>query len=154
MATNWIVLVVDDLNDYLVAAQASALRTAALAGGQADPFTKIMPDIATRIRAKIQSCPRNAISVTANAIPPELKWAACYLIIEAMQVRLAGLKLTEDQKAQVNEARHALDRVAECKDTVTTPTDPLKPDSAQRSGGVSVVSTGTRTATRETMDGL
>lgn len=153
MGVAWIVIVVADLNDYLVGAQVEALRTAALAAGQADPFTKVMPDIAARMRLKIESCARNRLSATANAIPPETKWIAAYLILEAMQVRLPGLRLTEDQRNQIAEAKKQLDRIADCKDVVSEPLDPEE-SGAQQAGGITVVSSTTRTATREKMDGL
>jgi hypothetical protein len=142
------------LNDYLVGAQVEALRTAALADGQDDPFLKIMPDVAARIRLKIESCQRNSISATANAIPPELKWLACYLILEAMQLRLPSLRLTDDQRTQISEAKKQLDRIADCKDVVSVPDDPLEPSDAQQAGGITLVSNTTRRATREKMDGL
>lgn len=120
----WITITAADLNDYMVAAQVSALRTAALGSGQTDPFGRVMPDIVERIRLKIQSCPSNRLSATAQTIPPELKWAACYLILEALQVRIPSLKLTEDQKNQVDRAVTQLDRIADCKDRVSEPDDP------------------------------
>lgn len=121
----WITIAVSDLNDYMVAAQVSALRTAALGSGQTDPFSRVMADIVERIRFKIQSCGANQLSATPQTIPPELKWAACYLILEAMQTRIPALKLTEDQKTQVDRAVTQLDRIADCKDKVTQPDDPV-----------------------------
>lgn len=151
--TEWITVSEEDLNDYLVAAQMNALRTAALAVGQSDPFENIMPAIAQRMRLKIASCARNRLSATANSIPPELKWIAAYLIIEAMQGRIPSLRLSDDQKTQISEAKKQLDRIADCKDVVSEPTDPEE-SVAQQSGGISLVSSTTRAATREKMNGL
>ena len=81
----WITISLTDLNDYLVGAQVNALNSSALASGQSDRFTRVMTDMVNRIRTKIEGCPRNFISATALTVPPELKWVACYLIIEAMQ---------------------------------------------------------------------
>lgn len=150
----WVTITTSDLNDYLVAAQASALRTAALAAGQTDPFGRVMPDIIQRIRLKIQSCPGNQVSATANTIPPELKWAACYLIIEALQARMPTLKLTEEQRTQVERAVSQLDRIADCKDTVTIPDDPLGTPTTQLGGNVEIVKKTDRRATRDSMAGL
>lgn len=153
MTTDWITLSEEDLNDYLVGAKMNALRTAALATGQSDPFEAIMPDIAQRIRLKIASCARNRLSATQHSIPPELKWVAAYLIIEAMQGRIPSLRLSDDQKAQIAEARKQLDRIADCKDVVSDPSDP-ESSVAQQSGGIALVSSTTRTSTRESMNGL
>lgn len=152
--TVWITIVLTDLDDYLVAAQRSALSTAALRTGQADPFLEIMPDIILRIRAKIKSCPTNQVSSTVTTIPPELKWVACYLILEAMQVRLPSLALSEGQRAQIDRAVTLLDRIADCKDLVTAPGEALDPSDVQGPGAISVVTYRERKVTRETMEGL
>ena len=197
----WIVITAADLNDYLVAAQANAIRnaalgTATLAGNlvsgspivtalastaaliagmtvthasvpvgaviltidsltqvtldknatgnatagslviaQADRFTRVMPDVAARIRNEVQACPRNQISETANAIPPELKTIACCLIIEAMQSAIPGLDLSEDQRNLIRDGRDYLKRIAECKAVISQPDDPLVPADVQSNVG-------------------
>ena len=130
----WISLSLSDLNSYLVGAQVNALNTAALAAGQSDRFTGIMTDMVNRIRVKIEGCPRNHISATPLTIPPELKWVACYLIIEAMQTAVPGLKLTDDQRNQIAKADDQLTRIADCKEVVSIPNDPLTPADVQRGG--------------------
>lgn len=149
----WIVITEANLNDYLVGAQMDALKTAALAAGQADPFTAIMPDIIARIRLKIQSCARNRLSLTANSVPPECKWIACYLIIEAMQVRLP-IKVRPDFATQLQEAKKQLDRMADCKDVVSLPNDPEGTPEAQTSAGITLVNSTCREASREKLDGI
>ena len=150
----WIIIAVADLDDYLVAAQMAALRNAALGGAQTDPFSRVMPDIIGRMRMKIASCEHNQLSATPNSIPPELKWAACYLIIEAMQTRLPGLKITEEQRTQIEDAKRQLDRIADCKDEVTAPNDPLDPSGIQRGGNIELVTKTPRTATNDSLNGL
>lgn len=130
----WITLSLTDLNDYLVGAQVAALNSSALASGQSARFTNIMTDMVNRIRVKIESCPRNYVSATPLTIPPEVKWIACYLIIEALQSAIPGLQLTEDQRNQIAKANAQLDRIAECKDAVSIPDDPLVPADVQRGG--------------------
>lgn len=153
MAT-WIVITVEDLNAYLVAAQVAALRTAALGAGQADPFSVVLPDVAARIRAEIQGCRTNEVSATPNSIPPELKSYACHLILEAMQTRIPGLHLTVEQKTQANEARKYLARIARCEVPVAQPADPLEPGGVQRGGIIQVATKTTRRATRSSLSGL
>lgn len=150
--STWIAIAADDLNDYLVAAQVNALRTAALGVGQTDPFSRVMTDIIERIRFKIQSCSANQLSAAVNTIPPELKWVACYLIIEALQVRIPALRLSEDQKTQVERAVAQLDRIAGCKDKVSQPDDAVQPDVT--SSPIEIVNKPTRSTTRETLDGI
>lgn len=132
--SNWVTIAVSDLNDYLVAAQVTALRSAALASGQADPFANVMRDVVNEIRFKVQSCAANKLSATPLTIPPELKKFACYLILESMQGRIPALKLTEDQKTQAERAVTQVNRVADCRDKVTQPDDPiLEPTTAANS---------------------
>ncbi len=144
----WITISLTDLNNYLVGAQVTALNSTALASGQSDRFTSIMTDMVNRIRVKIEGCPRNHISATPLTLPPELKWAACYLIIEAMQAAVPGLKLTEDQRNQINKANDQLTRIADCKEVVSTPDDPLVPADVQRGGQTQLLTRSRRIASR------
>jgi hypothetical protein len=149
----WITIQLADLNDYLVGAQVAALNSTALASGQSDRFTKTMTDMVNRIRTKIEGCPRNHISATPLTVPPELKWVACYLIIEAMQAGVPGLKLTEDQRNQIRKANEQLTRIADCKEVVSVPNDPLTPADVQRGGATQLISRTRRVASRrETRD--
>jgi hypothetical protein len=151
MSVAWNVMASSDLNDYQVAAMMTALRESALADGQADPFTAIMHDRANYIRNRISK--KIQISATAYAIPPELKTCACWLIIEAMQTRLPGLSLSEDQKSQISRAYKDLDIAATVDLPISDPTDPVTP--AVSSGqGFEQVSTPTRKTSRTKLDGL
>ena len=145
----WVVIAVTDLNDYLVGAQVTALRSAALASGQADPFTAVMRDRASYVRNRISK--RINISATNYAVPPELKTATAWLILEAMQNRLP-LMLSED-KRMIERAYKDLDIAGTDDLPISTPADPMTP-SVQASGGVRVVSKRTREATGSSMKGL
>src|SRR5437762_12285350 len=108
----WIVISVTDLYPFLVAPQLNALRTAALATGQSDPFTDLLPICAGRVRDYIVSNPRNELSETPNSVPPgTCVWCLCWLMIEALQVRIAALKLTEEQKKEIQNAQHELEEI-------------------------------------------
>jgi hypothetical protein len=148
----WINITADDLNDYLVAGQMDALRSAALGDGQTDPFERIMQDRCNYVRNRISR--RISISATPYAIPPELKTCASILIIEAMSGRLAiAIELTEDQRTMIRRAYSDLEIAATADFPVTLPDDAIAP-TVQSGGGVSVVSKSTRQATGATMRGL
>lgn len=123
MAAAWTTIELTDLPNYLVGAQVSAINTAALAQGQTDRFTEIAGNVVTRIRNAI-STSNQVLSATAGTIPPEMKGAACYIIIGQLQTSLPGLKLTEDQKKQLDLAEQYVRDVAAGKMKVTMPTDP------------------------------
>ncbi|MDB6022613.1 MAG: hypothetical protein JWQ04_2470 [Pedosphaera sp.] len=146
---NWITISLTDLNDYLVGAQVNALNSTALASGQAARFTKVMTDMVNRIRTKIEGCPRNHISATPLTVPPELKWVACYLIIETLQAGIPGLLLTADQRNQIAKANEQLTRIADGKEVVSRPGDPLMPVDVQRGGQAQLLSSSRRIASRE-----
>jgi hypothetical protein len=148
----WVVITVDDLADYLVGAQLAALRQAALAQGQTDPFTRIMQDRCNYIRNRISK--RISISATPHAVPPELKTCACLLIIEAMSVRLSiAINLDEDQARMVRQAYRDLDIAATDEFPVSLPDDPIDPPVQQGGHGV-IVKKPKRLASREQTKGL
>ena len=147
----WVVITADHLNDYLVAAQMNALRTSALASGQADPFASVMQDRCNYIRNRISR--RIQISATAYAVPPELKTQACLLIIESMQARLPVLKLSDDQKNLIKQAYSDLDMAATDDFPISVPDDPINPV-VQSGNAVEIVVKPTRRMTRAKMEGL
>lgn len=148
---NWKIIAATDLNDYQVGAMMDALRTAALAEGQADPFDAIMHARCNYIRNRISK--RIQISITPYAVPPELVTCACWLIIESMQTRVPGLSLSEDQKTQITRAYKDLDIAATDDLPVTTPDDPTTP-AVQSGNAGKVVQKPSSTLTRDSMRGL
>lgn len=150
----WITLQPTDLNDYLVAAQATAVSTAALAPGQADTWTNVMTDVVNRVRSEMRSSSRNVVSETPLTIPPDLKSTAMALIVEAMQRRIPQLKLSEDQKDAADQARDYLKRIARGEVVITAPPDPLIPDDQERGAPVTVVSRRRRPFSSERLRGL
>lgn len=148
---NWIVIAVTDLERYLVAPQLDAIRTAALATGQADPFTETMHDRANYVRNRIAG--RVQISATAYAVPPELVHQTALLIIEAMQGRIPMLELSEDQKRMISRAYDDL-KLAGTADFPISAAADAAPAEVQPAGGISVVAKPTRAWSRDTMAGL
>lgn len=93
------------------------------------------------------------LSATPNSVPPELHLTTIFLLIAAIQPGLQ-IPLTEDQQQQIETAEKDLERVADGKDTVSAPSDPLQPSPAQTGGYVKVVRANPRYATREKMLGI
>lgn len=145
----WIIITPQHLTDYLVAAQVSALRTAALGAGQTDRFTAVMQDRCSYLRNRLSK--RVRISATPLSVPPELKSQACWLIIEALQVSLPALKLDDDQVRVVQRAYKDLDIAGTDELPVSTPDDPATP-AVQSGGAAQVASSSRRQATRASLD--
>jgi hypothetical protein len=149
----WIVIAAADLNDYSVGAKVNALRTAALSSGQTDPFLRVMPDVVATVRNLIASHSANQLSSTPNAVPPEAKMHVCWLIIEALQVRLTGLALKEDERKIIDRAWQYFRDVSKGIISVSTPADAMAAE-VQAPGAISVVSAPDRVFSRSTLSGL
>ena len=147
----WIVITAAHLDDYLLAQQAAAIRTLALADGQADRFSPLMQDRCNYVRNRISK--RLQISLTPYAVPPELKTCACLLIIEAMQAGFPVLKLSEDQKTMIARAYKALDIAATDDLPISIPDDPINPV-VQATGGIEQATTPDRNVYRRKLRGL
>jgi hypothetical protein len=150
----WVVFAEADMNDFVVGKQCDALVTAALAAGQANPFPSAMQDIALEIRVKIEANPTNRVSLTPYSIPPELHNDAGWIILERLQTRLPGLALTEEQKEQIKRSWEHLNRIADGRDVVSIPTDPMEPAEVQLGAPLQVTTSSVRTVTQSTMRGI
>ena len=150
----WIVPTVEDLKAYQVAAALTAYRTAALGSGQADPFDEALYSVTNRIRDEIRSCRSNVVSDTPMSIPPGLKWIACLLIVQELEGRLPGVRLTEAHKTRIEDGLLYLRRIAKCEVIVDLPDDVQDPSTAQSGTVGTLISSRTRTATRSTLAGL
>jgi len=153
MATaSWITLAVEDVEDYLLAPQLNALRSAALGSAQADPLPQIIRDVCLRVRAEVQGCARNQVSPVEYSIPPSLKQQALAIIIARAQTRLTVLRLTEDQVRDYQSAERYLERVASCAVPVEQPEDVVS--EVQSGGGAELASGIDHIQTIESLQGL
>ncbi|MDR3143747.1 MAG: hypothetical protein LBT57_02800 [Puniceicoccales bacterium] len=109
----WITISPEMVYDYLAAPQVEGLRHSALAQQQEDPLPEIIRDICEQMRAEISAQPQNRLDRRAHTIPPHLKATACWLIIEAAQTRIPGLKASEDQIRLAEQAHQRLQRIAQ-----------------------------------------
>lgn len=156
METIWKPVLEADVLRTVMSPLLDAQRSAAIAVGQVDPLPDAIVEAVAKVRAAIQSCATNSVSVDATCVPVSLRDVACWLVLERVARRLSAIKLTPDQMKGIEEARGELDRVAACKLAVETPSEVLSPASVQRGGGASVVAAdeSVRTTTRNQMSGL
>jgi hypothetical protein len=154
--TIWKPVLEADLLRTVMSPLLDAQRTAALQAGQVDPLPAAIEEAVATVRAEIQSCAGNSVSVDTSCVPVSLRDVACWMALERLATRLTVIKLTSDQVRAIEDARKKLERVAACKLAVEIPSEILTPASVQRGGGASVVEadTSVRTATRSQMDGL
>jgi hypothetical protein len=152
MSNTWVTIAVEDLDGYLMAIQLDAIRTGGMREGQVDPFSIVMPDVVNTVRAIIVKRGK-PVSATANTIPVEAKTHTIWLIIDALQTRIPGLIVTNEQKRHVDEAHEFLAAIGEADTAVSAPDDPVQPN-VNIGGGVSVVRAGGKRFTRDTLDGF
>lgn len=94
---DWITLSTNDLRDREAAALVTALGTAALGAGQADPLPELLNGAAARVRAAIASAPGHpALGEGPGSIPPSLKELTVRLVLRAAKGRL-NLPLEPDE---------------------------------------------------------
>lgn len=123
--------------------------------------------VVAQIRAKASAKGQNALDADATLIPPEFHELAILRLLIAILGRLgptagtggdgAGdpLSLTADQRTRLTQLEKDLDMVAKGEIGVTSPATPETSASIGSTGsGVTLVSSTTRRATRDTLSGL
>lgn len=151
---NWIAITSADVDDYLVAAKADALRSAALRVGQTDTVSRVIADVVQQVRLDVASSPRNVLDSDTTKIPTSLKVVALDIIIARLHLRLQQ-KLTQDQVDCQKEAERKLDLVRKGDLLIEESASPEAEATAQKSGGIEVpTDASTRKATGSRLDGL
>lgn len=153
---SWTTITVNDLYDYLVSLQVDIIRRQSLAEDQDDTLTDIISDITARIRAEISGNANNVLSADRSMIPNDLKSYGCYLILEAAQTRIPGLKLTADQIRLAEAARGYLRRIALGEVPVAFPDDVAVTNEYRQSGvgNIEVEHSRPRIATGKSLSGF
>jgi len=105
----WTEIHTEDVANYLANDQLQLLRTQHL-GESKDPLLAITSDVCNLVKSFV---PKKWNTSTPNAVPSECKLLAIFLIIEALQSRVPELQLSADQVRNAQNARHALDRLAQ-----------------------------------------
>jgi len=130
---NWIPITVADLKDAKLAALVKALQEKALGEGQTDPTPRLTQAVVDRIRRKIASCLKNQLDADPTTIPIGLKTMAVDLIYAEMKGRIEE-PLTNDEKDAIREHAADLNRIAECKDVIEQPDNPIDAPVQEPSG--------------------
>ena len=110
-SNNWVPLKEEDLITYISPNELFALRDAATHAGKDDPLKEIIADVIVQVRTEVHAGD-NRIDDDALLIPRSLHQVACYLVIEALQSRVTGIKLNPAIAHHANESRRQLRRVA------------------------------------------
>lgn len=127
----WVTITTDDLDNTKLAPLVSALRTAALASGQADPVAAITTTVIDRLRRTVAACRANRVDADTTRIPQSLKALACRMIIREAKDRLE-IELTDTERKAWDVDERELREIAACA---------LPVDEADNAGAPAVQST-------------
>jgi hypothetical protein len=121
----WVRVTDNDLQAHMMPAQLLLLRTVApvVPGGE-DPLFALRHEVVTKIRAAIRNGKVGILSCDEEKIPAELLSDACALILEALHMRIAAIRLNPDQVRAVECANNMLLRVERGEFCVSRPDDP------------------------------
>jgi hypothetical protein len=120
--SNWIAITKADLYNSKVAALIDAANTTSLGAGQTDRTTGVMADVTLEIRRKIARV--NLLDSDTTKIPGGLKPLAIDIIFCRLKVALE-MELTEDERKSLARRENELDRIADGKDFVDPPDNPV-----------------------------
>ena len=150
--SNWITLTKADLYDTKVAALVDQVDAISLGAGQTERTTDLIAAVTAEIRRKCAHM--NALDADLTKIPGGLKTLALDLI--ACRIKSAlEMELNQDERNLLLARERDLNRIADGKDLVDLPDNPVAVSQTMQSGGsAQIVSQKTRLATRERLDGL
>ena len=151
----WITITIDDIAGAIDALRLSAAREAVLTETQVDPATAVITDVIAMVRSAVASSSSNFLDVDTTLLPPELKRHAIWLCVRELKERLGdATPLTPDQKARVDKADAALEKVMEGSLRVSKPANPEPIRSTQQNVGFEVAYGGTQAFGKGNLDGL
>jgi hypothetical protein len=152
----WVSLTLADLNTAKAAALVDALRTAALAEGQADPVPEIIECVVTRIRAEIAGGGRTVLDADTTTVPKSLKSLALRMVLREGQSRLnalGALPLSDDEIKEWDQDIRYLERIAKGDITVEASDNPEPTPTVQATTPSPRISPRERHFTRRDQDG-
>lgn len=121
MSDTWITLAKSDVQASINDTELETLLSTAIAGGQPDPTTILIPDVSVEVRGYVRR--RNTLGPTGT-IPQELKDAAIDIICYRCAQRIGGSGAAKNWKARNDEAVAKLVKVADGIIYVSAPDTP------------------------------
>ena len=126
--SNWISITKADLYNSKVAALIDAADSASLGQGQQDRTTGIIADVTLEIRRRVAKA--NQLDQNTAAIPGGLKPLAVDIIYCRLKVALE-MELTDDERLFLKQRSDQLDRIADGRDVVDPPDNPMAANPVQ-----------------------
>ena len=126
--SNWIAITIQDLYNSKVAPLIDAANAVSLGAGQADRTTGVINDVTLEIRRKVAKC--NQLDQDVTKIPGGLKPLAVDIIFCRLKVALE-MDLSEAERESLKARQRELDRIADGKDLVDPPDNPIAANMTQ-----------------------
>lgn len=126
--SNWIAIVVNDLNNAKAAALITAADSQSLAAGQPARSTTTIADVTAEIRRKVGKL--NQLDQDTTKIPFGLKNLALDIIICRLKVALEQ-ELSEDERNALKRRYQELDDIRDGKEMVDPPDNPIAANEEQ-----------------------
>jgi hypothetical protein len=147
----WITVTEDMVKTRLAGAELTALRTAALSAGQADPLAEVIAEVVNEVRGYVAACKANRLE-SGTKIPEKLKTTALARIVFELASRLPVKGIVTAERKEANTAaKRLLEQVAACQFAVE---EPVTPDAEKVSNPSPKITDRTLSFTREDQDGL
>jgi hypothetical protein len=117
----WIPLTEPAVLSKLSGPELAAMKTAAIASGQANPLPEVIAQVTREIRGYAAACSKNTLGPSAT-IPDELLGAAINRVRYELATRLPVASLLTQVRQDANrDALRMLERASECKVTLEQP---------------------------------
>ena len=126
--SNWITITIADLYNSQAATLIDAANTVSLGNGQASRVPGIIADVTLEIRRKVARC--NQLDANPAAIPGGLKPLAVDIIYCRLKIALQ-MDLTQAERDSLARRERELDRVADGRDLVDPPDNPIAANMTQ-----------------------
>ena len=133
--SNWISITKSNLYDSKVAAMIDAADKVSLGAGQVDRSTDTIADVVMEIRRKVAAC--NVLDQDVTKIPGGLKSLAVDIIFCRLKISIEQ-ELTPDEQKSLDRHERELNRIADGKDPVDPPDNPIAVSFSKAQGSVSV----------------
>lgn len=117
----WQPITLEDLKIYLVQSQLDQLMHYACMPGGPDFLPMIIENMISRVRAEIHGKVKNDLDDEPYTVPIEAKACTIHLIIGALQSRVPGLNLSEDQKDDIRFSREFIKRIGRGEVKISKP---------------------------------
>ena len=150
---NWITITISDLYNSQAAALIDACNLTSMGAGQQSRVPGIISDVTVEIRRRVAKC--NQLDMLVTAIPSGLKSLAVDMIFCRLKTAMQ-MALSDDERALLKRRCDELDRIADGRDLVDPPDNPIAASFVQTipSPAFSTRTTnGRREFTRRSQDG-